>query len=337
MMQYHVSGKMLAGISIRHDIPKQYQHHLFPFATKTEFTSGPFGAILNQVVANGDWMVQLVQFFISKRVRLHAVTQQPLGVLHCMLAGHVPCILHGIGDVVLRENELHFSYVPAGSRNLALFSKGYYESFQIGLSPGYLSNFAQNGSLLREVYHKLENNVSESGHAGSCLLSLQAMEQVEKIRYCQLKGVHRHLYYQARINDLMLMYLSGLEDNCREKTNDISKHDEEMRQLAAYITDNLEKTLMIARLADKLGLHLQVMEKEFKKVHDQTIKSYILDQRMKRARLLLVDGKMPVLDVAYTVGYSDAAYFSNVFKKQFGITPTEYQKIKKDSAGKGLL
>src|SRR5688572_4733231 len=175
MMQYHVSGKMLAGTSIRQDIPKQYQHHLFPFATKTEFTSGPFGAILNQVVANGDWIVQLVQFFISKRVRLHPVVQQPLGALHCMLAGRVPCILHGIGDVVLREKELHFSYVPAGSRNLALFSKGYHESFQIGFSPGYLSYFAPNDPLLKEVYHKVENNLSESGYAGSCPLSLQAM------------------------------------------------------------------------------------------------------------------------------------------------------------------
>jgi AraC-like DNA-binding protein len=336
MMQYQVSGKMLAGTTMRHDIPKQFQHHQFPFATQTEFTSGPFGAILNQVVSNDVWMIQLVQFFISKPVRMYPVTPKPLGALHCMLKGRVPCLLQGFGDVVLREKELHFFYVPAGARNLALFSRGYYESFQIGFSPAYLARFAQNYTPLNEIYHKLENNLSESAYAGSCGLSLQAMEQVEKIRHCQLKGARSHLFYEARINDLMLMYMSALEGNREQKLNGISKHEEEMRQLSAYITENLEKPLMVAQLADKLGLHLQVVEKEFKKLYHQTLKSFIQEQRMKKARLLLADGKMPVIEVAYTVGYADAAYFSNAFKKQFGITPTAYQKMKKVSPDKDL-
>jgi AraC-like DNA-binding protein len=314
MMQYHVAGKMLADTTIRPEIPKQYRHYQLPFATTAESISGPFGAVLNQGVVCDDWAIQLVQFFISKQVRLYPVAQRPLGMLYCMLQGHVPCILPGIGDIMLREKELHFFYVPAGNRNLALFSRGYYETFQIGFSPSYLSRFA----------------LSQSGYAGSCPLSLDAIEQIEKIKQCQLKGTRRHLYYQARINDLMLMYISALEDHHQQRLIAVSKYESEMHQLSAYIKDNLEKPLMIAQLADKLGLHLQAMEKEFKKVHKQTVKSYIQEQRMKRARLLLAESKMHVIDVAYTVGYADAAYFSNVFKKQFGMTPTTYQKILKE-------
>lgn len=336
-MQYLVSGKMLARTTIRHEIPKQYQHLQIPFATQIEFTIGPFGAMLNQVVANDDWAVQLVHFFISRRVRIYPVAPKPLGALHCMLRGHVPCVLQGFGDVVLHEKELHFSYVPAGVRNLAFFSKGYYESFQIGFSPGYLTRFAQNGSPLKDVSYKLENSLPVSGYAGSCPLSLQAMDQIEKIRQCQLKGARRHLFFQSRINDLMLLYMSALEGSLQQKEAATGRYDEEMHQLSAYITDNLEKPLMIGGLADQLGLHLHVVEKEFKKVYHQTIKSFIQEQRMKRAILLLTDGKMPVIEVAYTVGYSDAAYFSNVFKKIFGITPTAYQKMKKANTDKDLL
>jgi AraC-like DNA-binding protein len=337
MMQYHVSTKMLAYTSVSNHIPKQYLQHHLPAATHTEFTSGPFGAILNQVIINGDWMVQLVQFFITRLVRLYPLTKEPLGALQCMLAGRVPCILRGFGDVLLREKELHFFYVPAGTRNLALFSKGYYESFQIGFSPAYLERFVQNGSPLKEVHYKLEHALPESGYAGSCALSLQAMEQVEKIRYCQLQGVRRKMYYQARINDLMLMYMDALENAEKKDITTHKKYEKEMQQLATYITDNLEKPLMIAQLADKLGLHLQVVEKEFKKVHHQTIKSFIQEQRLQRAKVLLANGKTPIIDIAYTVGYSDAAYFSNAFKKKFGITPTGYQKMRRDSPDKGLL
>ncbi len=336
-MQYHVSSKMLASITVHPDIPKQYQHYRLPFATQIEFTSGPFGAILNQVIVNGDWMVQQVQFFISRFVRLYPITKEPLGALHCMLAGQVPCILQGFGEVVLREKELQFFYITAGSRNIALLSKGYYESFQIGLSPAYLGRFVQNGSALKEVYQKLEQRHPENGYAGPCALSLQALEQIEKIRHSQLKGARRQLFYQARINDLMLMYMSALENSDQHTINITSKYEEQMQQLSAYITDNLEKPLMIAQLADQLGLHLQVVEKEFKKVHRQTIKSFIQEQRMRKARLLLADGQMSVINVAYTVGYSDAAYFSNTFKKRFGLTPTAYQKMSKDNPGKDLL
>jgi AraC-like DNA-binding protein len=330
MMQYHVSGKMLAGTTIRPEIPKKYQHYQLPFATMAEFTCGPFGAVLSQVVANDDWKIQLAQFFIDKQVRLYPIVQHPLGALHCMLRGHVPCILQGLGDIMLREKEQHFFYVPAGNRNLALFSRGYYESFQIGFSSRYLSRFAQNGSPLKDVCYKLEHNLSESGFAGSCPLSLEAIEQIEKIRQCQLKGARRHMYYQARINDLMLMYTAALEDRHQQKPAGPTKYESEMHQLSAYIKDNLEKPLMIPRLVDHLGLHLQVAEKEFKKLYKQTIKSYIQEQRMTRARQLLADGSMSVIDVAYTVGYADAAYFSNVFRKQFGMTPTTYQKLRNE-------
>jgi len=52
--------------------------------------------------------------------------------------------------------------------------------------------------------------------------------------------------------------------------------------------------------------------------------------------MLLADGKMTIIDVAYTVGYSDAAYFANTFKKQTGLTPTEYQKRAKGSTDKDV-
>ncbi|KAA2240873.1 helix-turn-helix transcriptional regulator [Chitinophaga agrisoli] len=336
MMQYHVSGKMMAYITVSNEIPKSHQQHRLAAATYIEFTQGPFGAILLQRVVNGDWTVQLAQFFISRQVRLYPVAQQPLGILHCMLEGRIPCILQGFGDVMLREKEWRFFYVPAGKRNTAMFSKGYYESFQIGLSPAYLSRFAHNGSPLREVLRRLEHTLPEGYEVGPCPLSLQTLDQVEKMRHTQITGPTRNLYYQARINDLMLLYLASLEQMSQQRNKTVARYEKEMKQLADYIADNLEKQLIVPQLAAKMGLHVQIVEKEFKKVHLQTIKSFILEQRMKRARYLLTEGKMPIVEIAYTVGYGDAAYFSNVFKKQSGITPTAYQKAKKDSTDKPL-
>ncbi|SEK49467.1 AraC-type DNA-binding protein [Chitinophaga rupis] len=336
MMQYHVSSKTAAYTSVSNEIPKHYQQHRLPGATYTECMQGPFGTVLRQMIENGEWIVQQAQFFISKMVRIYPVALEPLGVLHCMLSGSVPTVLSGFGEVLLRENAMQFFYVPAGKGNTALFSKGYYESFQIGLSADYLSNFSQNGSPLSEQLLQLQQAAHKGSNAGTCPLSLQALDQIGKIKHCELQGHRRKLYYQARINDLMLLYLHALDDSQQLAVVNGNRYEKEMRQLASYITENLENPLMIGQLAGKMGLQLQVMEKEFKKVHQQTIKSFIQDQRMKKACMLLADGKMTIIDVAYTVGYSDAAYFANTFKKQLGLTPTEYQKRAKNNTGKDL-
>ncbi|MDR0748859.1 MAG: helix-turn-helix transcriptional regulator [Tannerellaceae bacterium] len=53
---------------------------------------------------------------------------------------------------------------------------------------------------------------------------------------------------------------------------------------------------------------------------------YIRNIRLKRARLLLKEGTYNISEVAYKVGFNDAKYFSNCFKKEFGKTPGEYLK-----------
>lgn len=53
---------------------------------------------------------------------------------------------------------------------------------------------------------------------------------------------------------------------------------------------------------------------------------YIRDCRMEAARRLLEDESLTVAEVAYKVGFSDPFYFGTCFKRQYGVTPSKYQK-----------
>ena len=77
-----------------------------------------------------------------------------------------------------------------------------------------------------------------------------------------------------------------------------------------------------------IPLHYDYLRKLFKKEMGRSPLEYLTDLRMNRARELLLDGtrKLPIAEVAEACGFSDALYFSRVFKKRFGSSPTQFRQ-----------
>ncbi|WP_338391337.1 helix-turn-helix domain-containing protein [Fulvitalea axinellae] len=71
---------------------------------------------------------------------------------------------------------------------------------------------------------------------------------------------------------------------------------------------------------------------KIKQVTNQSGSEYIKDIRFGKAKELLEQGDMNVSEVAYAVGFSDPRYFSKVFKKHFGASPSEYSRRQKPNA-----
>lgn len=58
----------------------------------------------------------------------------------------------------------------------------------------------------------------------------------------------------------------------------------------------------------------------------KTISQYITEIRVQHAKELLRDRSMKLYDVALNTGYKDANYFTKIFKKAYGVTPSEYRE-----------
>lgn len=65
--------------------------------------------------------------------------------------------------------------------------------------------------------------------------------------------------------------------------------------------------------------------REFKAAFKVTFVEYLASHRMRQAKRLLANPSMAVADVAAAVGFSDPSYFTRVFKKQEGVSPSEYR------------
>ncbi len=107
---------------------------------------------------------------------------------------------------------------------------------------------------------------------------------------------------------------------------DEKKDYEAISPALAYINSNYNKCISLDTLADITGYSKSRFSHIFSETIGTTPKKYQNDIRMKISREMLTSTKYTIGDVAESCGFSDPLYFSRVFKKTYGISPTEYRK-----------
>lgn len=96
-----------------------------------------------------------------------------------------------------------------------------------------------------------------------------------------------------------------------------------------YVKDNFaDKELSVDTVCSFLNVSAAYFSTVFKKETGKTFINYLTDYRMEQAVELLLSRDEKTYVIAEKVGYSDPNYFSYVFKKQFGMSPSKYKAAK---------
>lgn len=89
-----------------------------------------------------------------------------------------------------------------------------------------------------------------------------------------------------------------------------------------YIEENFaDSDLSISDISEKLCVNQTYLRKMFKSEMEMTLTEYITQYRMQKAKELLTSTDEKLTSIAQSVGYNDVSYFSNVFKKYYGVSP----------------
>jgi AraC family transcriptional regulator len=99
-----------------------------------------------------------------------------------------------------------------------------------------------------------------------------------------------------------------------------------MRRLIDYIEENLEGDLSLHTLATEVGISPLYLARAFRGAVGQSPHQYVLARRIERARDLLRNTDMPVVDVALASGFSSQSHLAHWFVRQVGVPPAAYRK-----------
>lgn len=86
--------------------------------------------------------------------------------------------------------------------------------------------------------------------------------------------------------------------------------------------------------ANECGVSLNWLNRVVRRESGNSVSSWIDQARISRAKSLLKDTEMPIIDIAVAVGLDDQSYFARFFKRHCGTTPSEYRSSTVNKHGK---
>ncbi|OCT11525.1 AraC family transcriptional regulator [Paenibacillus pectinilyticus] len=99
-----------------------------------------------------------------------------------------------------------------------------------------------------------------------------------------------------------------------------------MDRTKSYIETHFHESMTIEQLARMAEISSKYYVSLFKKTYGKTAIDYLTEVRVNMAKQLMLQADVRLKDVAFQVGYNDEFYFSRMFKKEVGVSPTVYLK-----------
>ncbi|MBO1265186.1 MAG: response regulator [Clostridia bacterium] len=142
-------------------------------------------------------------------------------------------------------------------------------------------------------------------------------EELEKV----LKKVVREIHESGTDKEELV-----LDFFTEYRLRDDAQPNRYVAQCVKCIEENYMKEMTCAKTAEELGISESYLAKLFKRETGYTYVDYLTHYRMKKAIEIMEEDHPKIYELAYLVGYNDAHYFSNIFKKVTGKSPSSYMK-----------
>lgn len=158
----------------------------------------------------------------------------------------------------------------------------------------------------------------------------------DEFKYAQqaLKlGARDYVLKPVRSSDILEMLLS-FADEIEEPEGKVQEKSENISHAVAlakeYIDENYYESLTLQQVAEQAAISPGYLSTLFNQELGIGIVDYQNQVRISHACVYLQQNYFKTYEIAYKIGFNDEKYFSKVFKKVMGVTPSEYKKGKRN-------
>ena len=126
--------------------------------------------------------------------------------------------------------------------------------------------------------------------------------------------------FSQLVTDMLKAYCRLVQEHS------LKNYSELIRNIINDVDFHLQEKLDLQSLADRYYVNSGYLSRRFKQEVGVTLTEYVNTKRIERAKTLLVATDLPVSEIAAAVGILDGNYFSRLFRRQTGLSPSQYRK-----------
>ena len=179
-----------------------------------------------------------------------------------------------------------------------------------------LSTFSEGHAIARTLTRLAAKN---TGVSSSPLNAITNADRIASMKAKSVEEINRILY-------------QTIDDVCTLVTqNRLMKCSPIVKTTIQYVLPNLGNSLSVKSIAEQVDVSANYLSGVFKAETGLTLTEYIRKHRLESAANYLLYTAMPIQEICSIVGIPDNNYFTKLFKKQFGESPSTYQQAVKNS------
>ncbi|WP_315080707.1 response regulator [uncultured Clostridium sp.] len=176
------------------------------------------------------------------------------------------------------------------------------------------------------------SQVIKEQNKNKIIIMITAYDDFELVRKALVLGVDDYILKPIKPTEL-IDALNNIFVNLKiNKDTYMEKSVNELKEMPVkaaieYIQDNLEEKVSLEKMASICNLSTCYFSKLFKREMGVNFSVYVNEKKVGKAKEILENTNMPILNISLDLGFEDCGYFIRVFKKYEGVTPKKYREI----------
>lgn len=172
-------------------------------------------------------------------------------------------------------------------------------------------------------YHDMYNVSRAYVQAAGAVLEIKNIDKMALISSQSYREVERRAAWGPGSLKKQILYINKTVSEVLEKSGNERNVIEEIK---SYIIRNLDHDISREELAEVVFLNEDYMSRLFRKQEGISLTQYMTDRKIERAKELLECPDISVTAAAEGIGMTNFPYFSKIFKRAMGISPSEYKR-----------
>lgn len=190
--------------------------------------------------------------------------------------------------------------------------------------------------LNKRLYEVFHDSYHEKRFVYLGTYNLKLAELIDSLNEIKQKGMIRIMMIEGIVYQILSFHMIHHTKDLKAEKNKAPLAIDELdaiRTLAEEISEDVSKDYTLEYLSGKTMLTQAKLQQGFKHLYARTVTEYIRHARLEKARDLINDKELNlnISQIVYSVGLSSRSYFSKIFKRKYGISPSEFLKNKQAS------